>query len=383
MREVWIWQSVVSPHVAGLASALAENCRKVVYLAEQAMSDERARQGWAPSSVGPARLELVPTEAAVRAVVDCAPADSIHLCQGIRSNGLVGAAQRELASRQFRQWVVMETVDDSGWRGIVKRLEYARLFRTRRRMLQGVLATGWRTPGWVVARGMPPERVFPFAYFLQQSVMREASREREAELFRFLFVGQLIARKQVGLLIEALGLLSTNDFELVIAGDGPCGQDWQRLAEARIPGQIRWLGRVPMAEVSEWMALADCLVLPSRHDGWGAVVSEALMVGTPVVCSDACGSAGVVRASGVGGVFKAGDREDLAQRLGEALKTGRLTPHARRDLAVWARALGADAGAAYLRKILDYADCGGSRPVPPWEQVGNGGKGLDRSGTLL
>lgn len=49
------------------------------------------------------------------------------------------------------------------------------------------------------------------------------------------------------------------------------------------------------------MARADVLVLPSWHDGWGAVVSEALMAGTPAIASDACGSAGVVRASGVGG----------------------------------------------------------------------------------
>jgi hypothetical protein len=62
-------------------------------------------------------------------------------------------------------------------------------------------------------------------------------------------------------------------------------------------------------EVPRAMAQADCLVLPSIHDGWGAVASESLMVGTPVVCSDACGVAGVVQASGVGGVFPVKDKD--------------------------------------------------------------------------
>ena len=42
------------------------------------------------------------------------------------------------------------------------------------------------------------------------------------------------------------------------------------------------------------MAAADVLVLPSRFDGWGAVVNEALMVGTPVICSDRCGASDVI-----------------------------------------------------------------------------------------
>ena len=39
---------------------------------------------------------------------------------------------------------------------------------------------------------------------------------------------------------------------------------------------------------------ADLLVLPSRFDGWGAVVNEALGAGTPVLVSDLCGSSYLV-----------------------------------------------------------------------------------------
>jgi len=107
-------------------------------------------------------------------------------------------------------------------------------------------------------------------------------------------------------------------------------------------------------------------VLPSRHDGWGAVVSEALMAGTPVVCSDSCGSAGVVRASGQGGVFRSGDREALLSMLKQVIAKGRLPSTDKLSLASWAESLGESAGAAYLLQILDHVVGHIARPSPPW-----------------
>ena len=369
MTEVWFWQTVVSPHMQGLASELAERGRTTVYVAEQPMSDDRARQGWTPPALGAARLELVPSAESVRALVDAAPSDSVHLCQGIRGNGLVGVAQQALARRRLAQWVVMETVDDEGVRGMLKRSVYSGLFWHGRKMLAGVLATGRHTPDWVVARGMPRERVFPFAYFLPDRPLPPVAKRSEGGPYgpyRIAFGGQLIGRKRVDLLITAVAQLPSPDVELVIIGTGPLEHELRAQADALIPGRVHWLGRLPIEAVPQELAKADCLVLPSRHDGWGAVVSEALMVGTPAVCSDACGSSEVVLASGVGGVFPSGDVHALTTLLAQMVEQGRVTSEQRRELANWAIALGARAGAQYLLSILDHVEGRGGRPVPPW-----------------
>ncbi|KJV43323.1 hypothetical protein VH88_01095 [Brevundimonas sp. KM4] len=107
-------------------------------------------------------------------------------------------------------------------------------------------------------------------------------------------------------------------------------------------------------------------MLPSRYDGWGAVISEAIMVGTPAVCSDRCGSAGVVRASGRGGVFAANDLDALTALLRRLMDQGSPSPDQRAALARWGRRLGAGAGADYLRAILAFSDRGGDRPAAPW-----------------
>jgi len=364
--EVWFWQRIVSPHMAHLAVALARQGCRVTYVTEQAMTADRQQQGWAVPDLPGISLVYADSVAEIQTLAQKPSANSMHICQGIRSNGLVGKAQRELSERGLQQWVVMETVDDSGRNGLLKRLEYSRLFRVRRGSLQGVLAIGHRTTDWVAARGMPVERVFPFAYFLPNPKVLAEGSARAPGAFRFVFAGQLIPRKRVDWLLNALAGVSDQDFELLNVGAGPEEPTLRALAASRLGDRVRWLGRLPLTEVPAVMAQADCLVLPSVHDGWGAVISEALMVGTPAICSDACGTAGVVHASGVGGVFPRDRGDALRTMLDKQIRSGPIDTAGRKRLANWASALGAEAGAGYLLNILDYSANGGSRPVPPW-----------------
>lgn len=365
MFEVWFWQRIVSPHMAHLAVALARQGCMVTYVAEQAMTADRQQQGWSVPELPGVSLVYAGTDAAIRTLARKASAHTTHICQGIRSNGRVAMAQRELSARGLQPWVVVETVEDSGWKGFFKRMEYSRLFRARRDSLPGVLAIGHHTADWVAARGMPAVRVFPFAYFLPDPKV-PAEGSRAPGVFRFIFAGQLIPRKRVDWLLNALARVSGQGFELLIVGAGPEEPALRALAASQLGDRVRWLAQLPLTEVPAVMAQADCLVLPSVHDGWGAVISEALIVGTPVICSDACGAAEVVYASGVGGVFPRDRGDALRTMLDERISSGPIDRGGRKRLATWANALGADAGAGYLLNILDYSANGGSRPVPPW-----------------
>ena len=369
--QIWFWQTEVTPHMAGLVSVLANLGCEVMYVANQTVSTGRATQGWIQPSMGSARLELAPTAQATRELAEAAPLDSVHVIQGLRGHGLVGEAQCVLMRRDLRLWVVMESVDDEGWRGVFRRLEYDRLVWRLRGNLQGILATGYRTPDWIVARGMPVDRVFPFAYFLSDMAVSSPIYRPLDGRYRIIFVGQCIRRKRLDLLVEAIKQLSVDDVELTVIGSGPLENEWRSMAEAALPGRVHWLGRLAMNEVTSYMIAADCLVLPSRHDGWGAVVSEALMVGTPAICSDACGVAGVVRESGYGSVFPVGDVDALVRCLERMCSRGSLGNQARRELASWARCLGANAGADYLSRIFAYSEGSAQRPRPPWESIVN------------
>ena len=367
MKNVWIWQQMLTPHMAYLAEELASRGHQVTYVATRLISEERKRQGWKAPSLRTVKILLISEKEEIAGLIQSIPMDSIQLCEGLRGNGLIGYIQKLLVRSGLKYWVVMESIDDNGMAGMAKRLLYRLVLESRKGSVTGILAIGWRTSKWLIELGSHPAYVFPFAYFLDEAGPRGVKAKKTGSIFRFIYVGQLIERKRLDLLIEALAC-QDQDFELVVIGDGPMRSQWQALAESRIPNSVHWLGKLPMDKVPQWMADADCLVLPSRFDGWGAVVSEALMVGTPVICSNACGSAEVVRNSGFGGVFRSGDGDALSSLLTAMLKKGSLHIRKRQQLGRWAECLSASAGAEYLQSILKYAntETPSAKPLPPW-----------------
>jgi glycosyltransferase involved in cell wall biosynthesis len=83
-------------------------------------------------------------------------------------------------------------------------------------------------------------------------------------------------------------------------------------------------------EVRHAIAASDCCVVPSRHDGWGMVVNEALIAGTPVVCSDGCGAAAMIDDPAGGMKVPAGRVRPLAEALQRSLSAGKIDISGRR-----------------------------------------------------
>ena len=363
---------MLTPHMAWLANDLSKLGRDVVYVCNQLMAPARLQQGWSVPEAHGLDLKVAPTPSLVRQLVCSASADSIHITEGLRGNGLVRLAQRQIRARGLGEWVIMETVNDGERLGAVKRMLYRHLFHRYRHQLQGLLAIGSKTPSWVTAQGMEPTKVFPFAYFLNLPDTNppplEGCPPSKVGVFRFIFVGRLIELKRVDHLFTALESLHFLPIECWIVCGGPLESRLRAQADLALPGRVRWFGRQPIETIPGLIAQADCLILPSRRDGWGAVVSEALLVGTPAICSDACGAAEAVKASGVGGVFPKGDLPRLTQLCEKVAKQGQVDRDTRSRIANWARGLSSEAGARYLDEILTYScsKAGERRPIPPW-----------------
>ena len=204
---------------------------------------------------------------------------------------------------------------------------------------------------------MQKKNVISFAYFLKKpqtnKVLKFSKNKIKNSRFRFIFVGQLIKRKNLDILIKAIASLKNNKIELWVVGDGPEKESLTLKSNLLMPGQIHWFGSLKMSKISEIINQVDCLVLPSHHDGWGAVVSEALLVGIPVICSDTCGSSVIVKASGFGNVFPSNNQKVLSKMLYKQYKNGKLSKNIKQKIASWARCLDAKSGAEYLDQIIN------------------------------
>lgn len=361
--DIWFWQRMVTPHMAYLATALARRGHEVTYVAENELAPDRIALGWDLPNLGGASLRFSSSAKEARLLAKEAPEQAIHITQGLRSNGTIRFAQAVIKARGLRHFVVMETVNEKKWR-YPKWLLYFILLARWARALDGILAIGAETPAWLRRLGPKELKVFPFAYFLSEP--SDLGAAVGGLRFRFIFVGSLIPLKRVDFFLKSLALLKGFDFEVQVIGDGPQRPVLESLAQQLLPDRVSFLGVRPSLEIPRYMEKADCLVLPSSHDGWGAVISEALMVGTTVICSEECGARGVVEASKKGGVFRNSDEAEFRKLLETALVCGKVGKDQRSTLRSWARCLGAEAGASYLEALLSAGANSMSCIKPPW-----------------
>ena len=102
------------------------------------------------------------------------------------------------------------------------------------------------------------------------------------------YLGQWKAYKNLPVLIQAFSmLLQTHPHvQLVLAGDDPRHTE-VRLAADRLPaGSVVFPGRLPDAAVPDLYRGAAMLILPSKAEGFGLPVIEAMACGVAIVCSD-------------------------------------------------------------------------------------------------
>jgi glycosyltransferase involved in cell wall biosynthesis len=358
MIEIWFWQNIVSPHVGSLVEELASNGYRLTYVAEKPMSNDRIKQGWLPPEIKNVRLIYVQSQYEVASLVKKAPVDVIHISAGLRSTGIVKYAQKELSILNRKQWVIMESISNTGFIGFLRKVFYRNLIFFKFKNLQGILAIGSETKDWLKDVGFPFKKIYSFSYFLPapQEIEFQKLILPKSERFRFIFVGQFIERKNLKLLIDSLSFLDKIDFEFIVIGSGKLENSLHSYAKSKLSSKLLWIGKLHQSDVKSAIRQADCLVLPSFFDGWGAVVAESLIVGTPAICSDTCGSSNIVVASRIGGVFNNNNQDQLTKLLAHQLGQGRIAPVKRKEIVEWAKSLQAKAGAIYLEKIIKHSE---------------------------
>ncbi len=137
--------------------------------------------------------------------------------------------------------------------------------------------------------GVPEERI---AIVPDGVVLPRVNRAATSGAVRLLAVGALVPHKGHEDLVRAMSLLPES-FHLRVAGDGPERTSLERLARSLgVEHRIRWLGWCSDL-TGEW-AQATLVVHPSREEGLGQSVVEAMGAGVPVVATCAGGLAELI-----------------------------------------------------------------------------------------
>lgn len=138
-------------------------------------------------------------------------------------------------------------------------------------------------------------------------------------------VGRLSPEKGFDVLIEAFSKIENVDCDLVVLGNGGLRTSLMAQAErvgvadrVHLPGFLK--------NPHPIMAHAQLFVLPSRWEGFGLVVVEAMALGVPVVATDCPGAPNELLLNGkLGHLVPPGDPDALAAAITDAMASPRAT----------------------------------------------------------
>jgi Glycosyl transferases group 1 len=345
---------------------------KVKVILDAPMSEARRESGWTLPDYGMAQVFVAPDKAARLEIERMVETQDINIFSGLGAYAGVTSSMKRLANKgSARMVIITESWQSNGLIGALRALKYRYLVLRYRSRVALVLTTGDDALRQFRSAGFPEHAVVPFAYFVAGSPKPSSEGLDKTSLPRFIFVGSLVSGKRVGLLLRALSGLEEVGWHLDIVGSGPLEASLRRLAsDVSISDQISWHGSMENAQAQDMIKKADVLVLPSVYDGWGAVVVEALLRGTPVIVSDAAGSSQVVTEPAMGIVVKADSLAELQKALRCMILKGPQRLDDRRSLAAECdRRMSANSGASYLAKLLTSLDTADRRPRAPWKDV--------------
>jgi glycosyltransferase involved in cell wall biosynthesis len=176
------------------------------------------------------------------------------------------------------------------WQNNIRR----RLLRWLVKRAAAVLPVGSANRSYWEAFGAKPSQIHLAPYAVDNERIANAVGERHPDLqgrVRFLYVGRLLPRKGVDLLIEAFNRIAGDRCSLTVVGDGPEAESLKAAQTPKAASRTNWTGKLSNEETLKRYADADVFVLPSRYEPWGLVVNEAMAAGLPVIADRRCGAA--------------------------------------------------------------------------------------------
>ena len=211
--------------------------------------------------------------------------------------------------------------------------------------------------------GIAPQNLYSFGYFVSKQQISNDFHTPSPSGLNIIYLGALIPRKGVDILVEVVSRLFEKGFDvkLDLYGHGDI-EKIENVTEA-----INYKGILPLNQVQTTIAKYNLLVLPSRHDGWGIVVNEALLQGVPVIVSDRVGAKCLLESSQAGLVFCNDDSNDLMGKIKLLIESPEELIRLQKNAAKMSEKIKPEIAAKYFLDVISFHFFHvGTRPDEIW-----------------
>lgn len=289
--DIVFWQNIISPHQMDLLSELAKT-NKVTLVVEQEIDEQRKSQAWSTMVDENITLIVNPNLIAIIKLIK-SKKSAVHLFSGFFSYKLMSLALCVAAFFRLPIYIISEAVESDTFKGKLKlkiRSAFACFFKGR---MKGVFVTGQRALEYFIKLGFSKDKIVEYGYFVDVQPKNYFMTERTTT--NIIFVGRLIPCKGINKLLQSFSLLTKIDssYKLRIIGSGPLEKQLKEEAVniGLSESTVTFMKDMPRNEVLAKIEQSDLLVLPNvGEEGWGVVVNESLLLGTPVICSQFTGA---------------------------------------------------------------------------------------------
>ncbi len=145
-------------------------------------------------------------------------------------------------------------------------------------------------------------------------------RAEERGPLRLVFLGNVIPRKGLHVLLSALEMLPPGTWRLSVVGDVRGSGAYGRALVDRVTrlgwhGQVRFTGPLQDAALMSVLSDGQVLALPSSYEGFGIAYLEGMAMGLPAIATNAGGAAEIITHAVDGFLLDPGDAHQLSEAI--------------------------------------------------------------------
>jgi glycosyltransferase involved in cell wall biosynthesis len=139
---------------------------------------------------------------------------------------------------------------------------------------------------------------------------------------QLLFVGNIIPRKGVDVLLKALEKMPTYLWQLTVVGSSYADPSYVRavnrqISENELAKRVHFAGILSDCELADFMKASHLLVVPSSYEGFGIVYLEGMGFGLPAIGTTGGGAKEIITHGLDGFLVSPGDASELSDYLTE------------------------------------------------------------------
>ncbi|MGQ9847919.1 MAG: glycosyltransferase family 4 protein [Bacteroidales bacterium] len=285
------WQNTISPHQLPYIFELSKinEVKKVILIVPIKESEERKKLGWSVfyEETDKFKIVLNPDVSQVNSFFLEYQENSHHFFSGIRAFPFVFNAFKISLKYKIKRSIIAETpffYKKPPFLHFIRQLIFDYKYY---KYIYSFYAIGSTAAKWYSKLYKGPIINFKYCTNNKQTVLSNP----DNSILKLVFVGNFIKLKNIEIVIKALSKLKDKNIEFHLIGDGPLKNKLTNMIKKRsLTNNVFFHGVVNNEKIPQILSQFDVLILPSKFDGWGAVVNEALSVGLYAIVSNRCGS---------------------------------------------------------------------------------------------